>query len=119
MIRYCFVSDGFCDEKPSFGRTPRGRNGHGVFFVLVVALFPPPAWGASFLLINGFGSETVLLCLVPPSRVAFHFIERIIIMIETIATFFETIVGVFSAGITAFVDAVAGVFTGGETAGEQ
>lgn len=40
-------------------------------------------------------------------------------MIETIATFFETIVGVFSAGITAFVDAVAGVFTGGETAGEQ
>lgn len=37
-------------------------------------------------------------------------------MIETIATFFETIVGIFSTGITAFVDAVAGVFTGaGET----
>lgn len=40
-------------------------------------------------------------------------------MIETIATFFETIVGVFATGITAFVEAVAGVFTGGEAAGEQ
>ena len=39
-------------------------------------------------------------------------------MIETIATFFETIVGVLSTGITAFVDALGDLFTGGETAGE-
>ena len=51
-------------------------------------------------------------CLVPPIRVAFHFIERIIIMIETIATFFETVVGVFATGITAFVEALGGLFTG-------
>lgn len=40
-------------------------------------------------------------------------------MIETIATFFETIVGVLSTGITAFVDAVAGVFTGGGEAAAE
>ena len=39
-------------------------------------------------------------------------------MIETIATFFETIGGGCATGITACVEALGGLSTGGDAAGE-